>query len=94
MSTQTSASNAPRLYVLHRPRPAKVETDEDGGPIAVHLSGQRITVESVVESWRIDDEWWRAKPVSRLYWRVALEDGRVMDVYRDLISGKWWRQAY
>ena len=33
-------------------------------------------------------------PVSRTYWRVALEDGRVVDVYRDLISGKWWRQTY
>jgi hypothetical protein len=51
-------------------------------------------VESVVETWRIDDEWWREKAVSRRYWRVVLEDGRVVDVYRDLITGKWWRQAY
>ena len=60
----------------------------------MHLSGRRIPVEAVVETWRIDDEWWREKPVSRLYWRVVLEDGRVVDVYRDLASEKWWRQAY
>jgi hypothetical protein len=62
--------------------------------LVVLLSGRRIAVEAVVETWRIDDEWWRDKPVSRMYWRVALEDGRVVDVYRDPASGKWWRQAY
>jgi hypothetical protein len=44
--------------------------------------------------WRIDDEWWREKPVSRLYWRVVLEEGRIVDVYRDLAGGKWFKQAY
>jgi hypothetical protein len=60
----------------------------------VLLSGRRIAVEAVVETWCIDDEWWRDKPIARVYWRVVLEDGRVVDVYRDLLSGKWWRQAY
>ena len=60
----------------------------------MHFSGQQIAVESIVETWRIDDEWWREKTVSRQYWRVVLEDGRVVDIYRDLITGKWWRQAY
>jgi hypothetical protein len=60
----------------------------------VYLSGRRLAVESIVETWRIDDEWWREKPVSRLYRRVALEDGRVVDVYQALASGRWYRQAY
>jgi len=93
MSTQTSAPDTQLLQSLNRPRQVAVEAEE-GTPSAVHLSGHRIAVESVVEIWRIDDEWWRDKAVSRMYWRVVLEDGRVVDVYRDLASGKWWRQAY
>jgi len=38
----------------------------------VHISGRPIAIESVVETWRIDDEWWREKAVSRQYWRVVL----------------------
>ena len=83
-----------RLKPLHRPRQIQIDADGNAQPIALHFGGRQIAVESVVETWRIDDEWWRDKPVSRNYCRVVLEDGRVMDVYRDLASGKWWRQAY
>ena len=92
MSTQTSGN--PRLRIMNRPRRITVDTSEAGEPIAVHLSGRRLAVESTVETWRIDDEWWREKPVSRQYWRLVLEDGRVVDVYEALASGRWYRQAY
>jgi hypothetical protein len=48
----------------------------------------------VLETWRIDDEWWRARRVSRTYWRLFLEDGRTVDVYLDQARDKWYRQAY
>ena len=79
---------------LNRPRPLRVEAGGDGVPVAVWLSGRRWAVESVLERWRIDDEWWRQRPVSRVYYRLALVDGRVVTVYRDLASGGWARQAY
>lgn len=84
---------AERILTLNRPRQIRVDAEKNA-PMAIYLSGRRIAVESVVEIWRIDDEWWRDKPIARAYWRLALEDGRVVDVYRDLASGKWWRQAY
>jgi protein ImuB len=83
-----------RVRALNRPRPLKVDAGEDGRPGALYVSGHRVEVESVLEIWRIDDEWWRARPVSRLYFRVALADGRVTDVYRALASGRWYQQAY
>lgn len=85
---------AGRLRPLNRPQPVKVETDEGGLPVAVHIPDRRRAVESVLETWRIDDEWWRERPVSRVYRRVLLEDGRVVTVYRDLVSKRWFRQAY
>ena len=93
-STSDQPDSPARLRPLNRPRPVKVETGDDGHPLAVHLSGRRIAVDSIVEAWRIDDEWWRERPVSRRYWRVLLEDGRVVDVYQGVTSGRWFRQAY
>jgi hypothetical protein len=70
-------------------------------PVVVVL-GQRRAVEAVLETWRIDDEWWRTTLVSRVYWRLLLEDGRTIDVYRDLaqtgarpgVRDCWFKQAY
>lgn len=89
-----AAGGAGRVRLLNRPWPVRVEADGQGRPIAVWLSGRRCAVEAVLETWRIDDEWWRQRPVSRVYWRLLLEDGRTLDVYEDLVAGCWFRQAY
>jgi hypothetical protein len=71
-----------------------VEAGDDGRPAAVHLSNRRFAVEEVLETWRIDDEWWRERPVRRLYYSLLLEDGRTVSVYQDAVSGRWYQQAY
>ncbi len=95
MVTDTGATGGPgRVRALNRPQPLRVEADGDGLPAAVWLSGRRWAVAAVLERWRIDDEWWQPKPVSRLYYRLSLADGRVVTVYRDLVSGRWAGQSY
>ena len=88
------AARAHRLRPLNQPRPIRVETDESGEPRAVVLGRERLAVAAVQDRWRIDDEWWRERPVSRLYFSLLLEDGRVVTVYQDLIGLRWARQAY
>jgi hypothetical protein len=48
-------------------------------------------VAAIRETWRIDDEWWR-RPISRLYYEVVLENGRILTLYHDLLEGGWWEQ--
>ena len=82
---------------LNRPRPLRVEADAVGRPVAVWPAsggGHRYGVAEVLESWRIDDEWWREQPVSRMYHSLLLEDGRAVTVYRDLVNERWAMQAY
>ena len=83
-----------RLHALNTPRRIAVEADAEGRPATIALGKRRLAVEAHHETWRIDDEWWRARPISRLYWRLSLEDGRTVDVYRDLVTGDWYRQSY
>ena len=86
-------TRAHRLRPLNQARPIRVEADESGEPQAVVLGRERLAVAAVQDRWRIDDEWWR-KEVSRLYFSLLLEDGRVVTVYQDLIGLRWARQAY
>ena len=79
-----------KLRPLNQPRPINVEADANDTPLNV----EHHAVEAILEKWRIEDEWWRAQPVSRTYWRLLLEDGRIVDVYRDGVREAWYRQAY
>lgn len=54
--------------------------------------GRWRKVLEVLDIWRIDDEWWRKQPVSRLYYRVVLEDGTMTSLFKDLISDQWYQQ--
>lgn len=83
-----------RLRPLAGPRPLSVETGDRGHPHAVALEGVMREVTSIQDRWRIDDEWWRATPVSRLYYQLQLEGDRVVTVYQDLARGAWWLQRY
>jgi hypothetical protein len=90
-----------------RPRPLNtpvripVRASPGGEPEAIGLPGPRghpqrgwraVPVAQVMERWRIDDGWWGTNPVSRLYYRLALNDGRLVTVYRDLRDETWWAQ--
>jgi len=51
----------------------------------------RIAVEAVLDSWQLDDEWWRQR-ISRRYVAVMLEDGKRMLLFEDLVTGEWFEQ--
>jgi len=59
-----------------------------GRPDAV--GGQRV--ESVRESWLVEDRWWTAAPVRRRYWEVVTAGGRNLVVFRELDKGRWFEQ--
>ncbi|MBH40896.1 MAG: hypothetical protein CL790_06670 [Chloroflexi bacterium] len=56
-------------------------------------------VTNVIEVWRIDDEWWRIQPIQRTYFRVLLEEGYIMTVFRndagkDKCRTEWFEQTH
>ncbi len=90
-----------RLRAVNEPKEATVELDADGLPVAIRRSrdnggGQEATaavvVETILESWRIDDEWWR-QPISRLYFAVVLEGGGRVVLFEDLVTHEWFMQT-
>jgi hypothetical protein len=78
---------------VNTPEEIKVEESPAGLPLAVRMS-RRQTVAVIEDRWRLDDEWWRAEPLSRMYYNVLLASGQRLVFYKDLIGGGWYKQEY
>jgi hypothetical protein len=48
-------------------------------------------VETIIETWYVDDEWWRER-IARRYVEVILEGGKHVVLYEDLTGSGWYLQ--
>jgi hypothetical protein len=78
----------PSLKRLYAPEPVAVRLGPERVPAAVDGVG----VEAVREQWVVEDRWWVPEELRRVYFDLALADGRVAVVYRSVVSGRWYRQ--
>ena len=79
------------IRALNLPVPLAVEEDTHQKPLALTLRGRRFEVASIDDVWEIGDQWWREKAVSRKYYQVVIGEGRLITIFRDLISGGWYQ---
>ena len=88
------------LRPLNLPVPVVVEVDAQQQPMALSNLGRgwsrgqdrRLEIESIDGTWKIDEEWWREKPILRMYYQVTTRDGRRLTIFQDLSDGQWYRQ--
>ena len=90
--TRTTAG-ASHIRALNEPQSVAVKAEDDGLPTALKLRRRWVLVEALVDRWRIDDEWWRERPVSRMYYECLVDQGLHMTVFHDLMTGEWYQQA-
>lgn len=83
-----------RIRRLKSPGAVEVEAGADGVPVRMRLGGHWCDVTVVRRPWRVDQHWWRESPTSRMYYRVAPEDGPPLTIYQDLVRASWFRQEY
>jgi hypothetical protein len=82
-----------RLRAVNEPRTVTVELDESGLMTVGRSDGRTVgRVEAILESWRIDDEWWR-ETISRSYLELLLDGGKRVVVFQDLLTGLWFMQS-
>jgi hypothetical protein len=77
---------------LNTPEPVSVEENASGLPVAIRMK-RRVAVTAIDNTWRIDDEWWRSEPVSRVYYAVSLASGQRMMLFKDLKCNSWYQQS-
>ena len=87
-----TASDVATYRSLNPPEEVVVKEDSSGAP--VRLGRGSATTVTIEDQWRIDDEWWRREPISRMYYLVRLNTGQRLTIYKDLIKGSWHKQRY
>ena len=82
------------LRPLNAPVPLRVQMDSVGRIVAIWRQGRLTprTIAAIQDRWRIDDEWWREHPISRMYYEVVLDDGTLLTMYQDLKVDQWFEQ--
>ena len=86
----TGRSGAARS--LNQPVQLPVRSKDDGSPKALKLRGRWVDVDAESDRWRVDDEWWRERPISRMYYECVVDHGLKVVVFKDLITGEWHQQ--
>jgi protein ImuB len=79
------------LRRLRPPRRVSVVTDGERRPaIVCGALAPEARVVGCAGPWRVSGEWWDAGGWARDEWDVALSDGAVCRLTRDLVSGEWY----
>ena len=92
VATPRAPLRTDRLRAVNEPQPVTVQLDESGAMTVGRHDGRTVgKVEAILESWRIDDEWWRHM-IARAYLAVILEGGKRLVLFQDLITGQWFVQ--
>ncbi len=71
-----------------------MQADQAGSPLRLSLGGIWQDVAPARRPWRVDQHWWRAEPVRRVYYRLEIRNGPPLTVYYDEIAQAWFRQEY
>ena len=80
------------IRVLNAPKPIEVRESPEGEPESVLVRRHWQRVERIDDSWTFD-LWWLPQPLKRTYYRIDLDDGRRLTLFRDRWSGRWYRQS-
>ena len=71
--------------------PITVTSDATAAPLTFAWRGQTHRVAAIGRRWRIDIEWWRGR-IWRANFKVSTDTGLLVEIYQDLLTGRWYLQ--
>ncbi len=66
-----------------------VVTDDSQSPLKINYRNTWYDVIEKLDTWNDTGEWWNGE-TEKIFYRLILIDGSVMEIYRDLPSNEWW----
>jgi protein ImuB len=78
---------------LYRPPLAATVRIMRERPVAIRSAMLTGTIQNAAGPWRTSGEWWAETRWARDEWDVALDDGALYRIFRDLDSARWFVDA-
>lgn len=63
--------------------------DDHCKPAKLYLRGKSVKVAELLDCWADTGEWWKGES-EKMFYRLQLEPGQVMEIYYDLVAREWW----
>ena len=60
-------------------------TGSENMPYKIRIRGIWKSVTGIQDIWRIDDEWWREKPISRIYYMCILKTEEAVVIFQEMM---------
>ena len=92
VQTPRKATGFNHLRAINIPIPILVKESPKKLPKSLVINGRTRHIAVISDIWEIDDEWWRSKPISRLYYRAITQKGQHITIFNDLIDNQWYQQ--
>lgn len=48
-----------------------------------------LGVTDILDRWAYAGGWWSGES-EKMFWRLQLEQGQIMEIYQDQVRGDWW----
>ena len=72
--------------------PIDVQEDGEHRPISLKWNGGIQRVASVDDRCEVEEDWWKDNPVVRMFYRVTIEDGQRLTIFRNMVHGGWYQR--
>ncbi|HWP97247.1 MAG TPA: hypothetical protein VN426_10415 [Syntrophomonadaceae bacterium] len=67
----------------------QIEQDLQKNPYRIFVHSFWHQVIDIKDQWADTGEWW-AGTSEKMFYRLQLDTGQVMEIYQDLMTHEWW----
>ncbi|MGI6453174.1 MAG: hypothetical protein ACOX0E_06905 [Syntrophomonadaceae bacterium] len=69
--------------------PLEVYCDQEDKPVKIKLNNYLAKITDVLEYWHDTGCWWEGES-EKAFYRIACQDGAIMEIFKELASGSWF----
>ena len=76
------------------PLTISVKEKEKLKPSHIRIHGAYVRIYLIIDEWEVNEDWWTNQPIDRRYFKVILDNGREMVLFKDLSNNLWYKQRF